>query len=251
MDEIALRKGHTDYVVVIVDLDKKELVGLVERRTHKAINKELDRWGDEVLSQIKEVSIDLSGNYRSLISKRLPNAEIVADRFHVSKVINNALNRAIISEKKAIKEMEDEQERQRLSNILKSSKYALLKPEENLTEKQNKKLQEVKESFPLLQKMHQQKEDFRNIFEQHQDWTSGTFALIEWMKDSEETFKDSMGTFKNWFLEITAYFETRTTNGVVEGINNRLKLIKRLGYGFRNFDNFRLRCLMCWHLDLN
>jgi len=62
-----------------------------------------------------------------------------------------------------------------------------------------------------------------------------------------------MGTLKNWFSQITAYFETRTTSGVVEGINNRLKLIKRLGYGFRNFDNFRLirlRCLMCWHLDI-
>ena len=250
MDEIALRKGHGDYVVVIVDLDRKELVGLVEGRTHEAINKELDSWGHGVLSQIEEVSIDLSGNYRSLIKKRLRNAEIVADRFHVTKVINDALNKARISEKKALKEMEDEQERKRLGDILKSSKYALLKPEDNLTDKQRKKLEEIKESFPLLAEMHQQKESFREIFEKHQDWTSGTFALLEWMKEAEETFKASMGTLKNWFSEITAYFETRTTNGVVEGINNRLKLIKRLGYGFRNFDNFRLRCLMCWHLDI-
>ena len=44
--------------------------------------------------------------------------------------------------------------------------------------------------------------------------------------------------------------ENRTTNGVVEGINNKLKLIKRSGYGFRNFDNFKLRSLICWHLDM-
>ena len=44
--------------------------------------------------------------------------------------------------------------------------------------------------------------------------------------------------------EIIAYFDNRTTSGVVEGINNKLKLIKRSAYGFRNFDNFRLRCLL-------
>lgn len=251
IDEIALKKGHGDYVVVIVDLDRNEVIGMVEGRTHAAINKELDTWGEEVLSQIEEVSIDLSGNYRSLVSKRMPNADIVADRFHVSKIINDALNKEIISERKAVKNNDNEEEKKQLESIIKGSKYALLKPEEKLTDKQKQKLKEVKAEFPMLAKMHQQKEDFREIFEKNHDWTNGAFALIEWMKDAKETFKDSIGTLYRWFSEITAYFETRTTSGVVEGINNRLKLIKRLGYGFRNFDNFKLRCLICWHLDID
>ena len=78
MDEISLRKGQGDYVVVLVDLDKNELVGLVESRKHKDINEVLKSFGDEVLSQIKEVSIDLSGNYRGLVRKVLPDADIVA-----------------------------------------------------------------------------------------------------------------------------------------------------------------------------
>jgi len=237
--------------VVIVDLDRHALVGLVNGRTHAAIEQELELWGEEVLSQITEVSIDLSGNYRSLIQKRFPNAEIVADRFHVSRLINDTLNQARVTAKKALKEMDDETERTRLEEILKNSKYALLKPEKNLTDKQSKKLEAVKEAFPLLAQMHQQKEDFKQLFDHHRDWTTGTFALMDWMKEAETTFKDNMGTLRNWFSEITAYFETRTTSGVVEGINNRLKLIKRMGYGFRNFDNFRLRCLMCWHLDID
>jgi predicted nucleotidyltransferase len=49
---------------------------------------------------------------------------------------------------------------------------------------------------------------------------------------------------------VIGYFDNGTTSGVVEGINNRLKLIKRLGYGFRNFENFSLRCLICWHLNI-
>eukprot|EP00210_Caulerpa_lentillifera_P009628 g9184.t1 len=251
IDEIALRKGHKDYVVTIVDLDRNEVIGLVEGRTHAAINEELDKWGDRVLSQITEVSIDLTGNYRSLVEKRMPNAEIVADRFHVSKIINDALNDARIAERKGLKDIKDEQERKRLDDILKGSKYALLKPEENLTEKQKNKLADVKKAFPLLAEMHQQREDFREIFDKHHDWTEGALALIRWMKEAKDTFKDSIGTLYRWFSEITAYFETRTTSGAVEGLNNRLKLIKRLGYGFRNFENFRLRCLMCWHLDID
>jgi transposase len=223
----------------------------VNGRTHAAIEQALECWDEEVLDQITEVSIDLSGNYRSLIQKRLPNAEIVADRFHVSKLINSTLNKARITAQKALKEVDDETERTRLEEVLKNSKYALLKPEQNLTDQQAQKLKAVKDAFPLLAQMHQQKEDFKKLFDQHHDWTTGTFALMDWMKDAETTFKENMGTFRNWFSEITAYFETRTTSGVVEGINNRLKLIKRMGYGFRNFDNFRLRCLMCWHLDID
>jgi transposase len=50
-----------------------------------------------------------------------------------------------------------------------------------------------------------------------------------------------------WYQEIIAYFDNRTTSGTVEGINNKLKLIKRSGYGFKNFENFRIRCLLNWH----
>lgn len=251
MDEISLRKGQGDYVVVLVDLDKNELVGLVKSRRHKDIKEELKGWGDEILSQIKEVSIDLSGNYRGLVKKVLPNADIVADRFHVVKLVNAELNRARNAEKKAINELENEEKKEELQAVLKDSKYAVLKPEERLTEKQKVKLKEVKEAFPKLAERHRQKEAFRTIFEEKKNWTDGVFKLLDWLKDAQNTFPDSAATIGRWFEEISNYFEYRTTSGAVEGINNRLKLIKRSGYGFRNFINFRLRCLICWHLAIS
>jgi len=251
MDEISLRKGQGDYVVVLVDLDKNELIGLVESRKHKDIREVLESWGDEVLSQIKEVSIDLSGNYRGLVRKVLPNADIVADRFHVMKLVNEELNRARNAEKKATDELKDESKKEELQAVLKNSKYAVLKPEERLTEKQVIKLEEVKQTFPKLAEMHRQKEAFRSIFEEAKDWTDGVFQLLDWLQDVQSTFRDSAATIGRWFEEISNYFETRTTSGAVEGINNRLKLIKRSGYGFRNFANFRLRCLICWRLTIN
>jgi transposase len=56
---------------------------------------------------------------------------------------------------------------------------------------------------------------------------------------------------KRWLAEIVGYFERRTTNGIVEGINNKLKLLKRAGFGFRNFNNFETRALLCWHFPNN
>ena len=251
MDEISLRKGQGDYVVVLVDLDKNELVGLVKSRQHKDIKELLKSWGDDVLSQIKEVSIDLSGNYRGLVRKVLPSADIIADRFHVMKLVNQELNRARNAESKASNELKDEAKKEEIQAVLKNSKYALLKPEERLTEKQKIKLEEVKQAFPNLAEMHRQKEAFRNIFEQAKSWTNGVFKMLGWLKDAQNTFQDSAATIIRWFEEISNYFEARTTSGAVEGINNRLKLIKRSGYGFRNFANFRLRCLICWHLAIS
>ena len=187
MDEIALRKGQGDYVVVLVDLDRNELVGIAPSRKHTDIKKVLKGWGDKVLRQIEEVSIDLSGNYRGLVKKCIPNATIVADRFHVMKVINDELNQARNSAKREVNKIENENERDRLKQVLSKSKYALLKPEENLTEKQNLKLEEIQKNFPVLAKMHQQKEDFRNIFETASDWADGAIRLMDWMGNAKDT----------------------------------------------------------------
>jgi transposase len=251
MDEIALRKGQGHYVVVLVDLDRRQLIGMVKSRKHKDIQEVLSEWGTEVLVQVQEVSIDLSGNYRGLIQKVMPNAVIVADRFHVMQLISRELNSARNQVIKASATELDKAEKDHIQSSLKLSKYALLKPEESLSETQKLKLEAVKQVSPLLAQMHQQKETLRAIFEQTQTAMDAVFEISDWLEDAKETFPKSVKTIENWLEEITSYFFNRTTSGVVEGINNKLKLIKRLGYGFRNFENFKLRCLMCWHFDFD
>ena len=86
----------------------------------------------------------------------------------------------------------------------------------------------------------------RQIFETAHSLSDGTLKLLDWLIDARHEFPKTVGTITRWFGEIIGYFEQRTTSRVVEGINNKLKLIKRSGYGFRNFDNFQLRSLICW-----
>lgn len=251
IDEIAIIKGQGNYYVVLIDLEQGVIVGLIENRTESAVTNYLQSWGQEVLSQIKEVSIDLWKSYKKVAEKLMPQAVIVADRFHVMKQVNKELDDQRKKSRKEAQQLENKSEQEQILAGLNKSKYALLKNEKDLTEKQKNKLEEVKKLDKTLANMHQFKEKFRDIFEQNNNWVDGLFSLADWLRDTQEYFPESSGTIRRWLGEIIAYFDNRTTQGVVEGINNKLKLIKRRGYGFRNFDNFSLRCFLTWLVPIH
>lgn len=250
IDEISLVKGQGKFIVVLVDIDTGKLIGLVKERKQKEIEAEMKKWGQEVLTQIEEVSIDMTGNYKSLVKKICPNASVTVDRFHVAKIVHNELNQARIEQKKIAASLEKE-EREKIFNSLKGNKYTLLKAEKDLTESQKKKLEMIRDASPLIAAMHGLKEEFTSLFEESKDLGSGTINLADWVKKAQGFYQKSVKTIKGWFAEIVGYFEQRTTSGVVEGINNKLKLIKRSGFGFRNFDNFKIRALMAWHYPID
>lgn len=93
------------------------------------------KWGEEVLEQIEEVSIDMTGNYKSLVGKICPNALVTVDRFHITKIVHEELNQARIAEKKTASELNVEL-RKKVFDSLKGNKYTILKAENKLTEKQ-------------------------------------------------------------------------------------------------------------------
>jgi transposase len=143
--------------------------------------------------------------------------------------------------------MKKKKDKEKILEGIAKSKYVLLKNKEDLVEKEKKKLEEVSNVSTKLGEMHKLKEEFREVFEKNTDWDGGLFALMDWIKKAISHFPKSCNTIMRWIDEITAYFDNRTTQGTVEGINNKLKVIKRRGYGFRNFKNFSLRCLLNWH----
>ncbi len=250
IDEISLVKGQGKFIVVLVDIDSGKLIGLVKERKQIEIEKEMRKWGEKVLAQIEEVSIDMTGNYKYLVEKICPNALVTVDRFHVTKVVHEELNQARIAEKKTASELNTES-REKVFDSLKGNKYTILKAERKLTEKQKEKLNKIREASPLIAIMHSLKEDFHNIFEESEDLGIGMLGLIDWLKKAEFYYQKSVKTIRRWFGEIVGYFERKTTSGVVEGINNKLKLIKRSGFGFRNFRNFEIRALLSWHYPIS
>ena len=96
--------------------------------------------------------------------------------------------------------------------------------------------------------MHSLKEEFTEIFERSKNSGEGTLKLAEWLVKADKFSPKTVNNIINWFGEIVGYFEQGTTQGIVAGINNRLKVIKRCGFGFTNFSNFKKRALLFWHL---
>jgi transposase len=250
IDEIALIKGQGNYLGVLVDLDTRKPIDIVESRRQSEMGQALKSMGNEVLEQIEEVSIDLWKPYKSLVKELMPNADVTIDRFHVMKQVNDELDATRKQQKKEASSLKNKLEKDRILAGLLKSKYSLLKNEDSLNELQKEKLKAVENVSPILSKMHGLKEEFRNIFNTAESWGDGVLKLLDWMYDSSLYFPKTIRTIFRWFGDIVGYFEQRTTSGTVEGINNKLKLIKRLGYGFRNFANFRLRCLLSWHFSV-
>ncbi len=168
IDEIALIKGQGNYCAVLIDIETSKLITIVKGRTQAEIEPVLNSWGSEVLEQIEEVSIDLWKGYKTLVQKLMPNAQVVADRFHVMVQVNQELDRQRKREKRQVIDLNKKSrlskkaaKNKKVLEGINDRKYSLLKNEENLNEKQNIKLMEVKKVCPNLARMHKLKEKFR------------------------------------------------------------------------------------------
>jgi transposase len=120
--KLAAVKGQGKFIVVLVDLETHKLLGLAPERKQSEIEKVMLRWGDKVLSQVEEVSMDMSYYYKFLVNKLCPNASITVDKFHVTKIIHEELNQARIDQKKVAESLNVKKKLNFLFS-LKGSKY--------------------------------------------------------------------------------------------------------------------------------
>jgi transposase len=246
IDEITQLKGGKNYAAVLVDLEARRPIALLEKRNKAVIAEYLSSLGSEVLNQIEEVSIDLWIPYKTLIQEMLHNAQVVADRFHVMKHINQELDERRKQEKRAAIKIKNRQERQEKLAGLTHSKYPLLKKKESLNDEEKAKINSLQKFAPLGE-MYRNKEAIRDIFESHITSDEALYKFLEWTQSAYKFFPKSCRTISRWIDEILAYFDHRTTQGIVEGINQKIKLIKRRAYGLNNFNNFRRRVLLNWY----
>jgi len=144
----------------------------------------------------------------------LPNADIVADRFHVTKLLNQELNIARNAVLKVNEENQDKAEKSEFPQHL-SRANTLLKPENKLTKYQKNKLKQVQQVSPLLAKCIGRRRHLEQSYTAS-NWVNGTLRLLDWLAKLAVLFKKSVGTISRWFGEVTGYFESGTTSGAVE-----------------------------------
>lgn len=240
IDEISLKKGHCNFVLVITDLERHQVIKVLPDRTKEVLEEYLGTWSQEEREAVQEVATDLWQPYSAAVEAKLPNARITADRFHVMKNLNDG----VTSARREIQRSASKEEKQQL----KGSRWSLVKNEKNLKEEEAAKLAEAFEISPVLKELHGVKEDFRMIFETAETAEEAARRLEEWIKRVEDLGLEQLDSFIktlcSWWEKILNYFHLHITSGIVEGINNKIKLIKRIGFGYRNFRHFSLRVLV-------
>lgn len=230
IDEVSQRKGRGNFVTVLSDIDQGKLLEVIDSHQQDEIIEALKMQPIEMREKVKEVSVDMWGGFPKVIAEVFPNAVLVYDRFHVMKPVNEELNKI----------------RKQIEVNIKGSRFILLKNAVDLNEKEKEKLELILKSSRRLKLAYTLKEEFRQIFETHYSVVEGRKQLLQWLKKARSVYCDVLVTIREHFDGICNYFLSRTTSGVMEGINNKIKLIKRQAYGFINFDNFRSRLLACF-----
>lgn len=227
MDEISKRKGYRDFITLVSNVDTGNLLEVIDSHRQEEIIEALKQQPLELRARVREVSVDMWAGFPKVIAEVFPKAVVVFDRFHVMKLVNEALNKL----------------RRQVGIKAPGSRFLLLKNSPDLTEAEVEKLAQLLNQSPCLTIAYEMKEEFRQIYETRQTVQSGLNQMKKWLAQAQVFYPKTVQTIRDHLEGICNYFISRTTSGVMEGINNKAKLIMRQGYGFTDFDNFRARLL--------
>jgi len=211
LDETSKRKGH-DYVTLAVNLDERRVINIVEgkgKETIKSIREYLESKGINI-KDVLHASMDMSPSFISGVRDNFPKAEIHFDRFHVVKLLNEAMDKVRQIERKEHDE-------------LKGYKYLFLKKNDNLSGQKKKKLTSLVKLFPTLGEAYRLKELFNDLWEMDTEEEAIEFLKL-WCDEAEklknDPFNQFIKTIKSHWTGIVNFCETEINNGILSGTFN-------------------------------
>jgi transposase len=238
IDEKSFRKGHS-YVSVLSSPVAGVVIDVVENRTKEAVKKLISQ-GIPDFDKVETVSMDMWPAYLNTIKEKIPNANIIHDRFHLVKYLNDGLDKV---RKREVKEHEE----------LRNTKYVLLKNQANLTDKQYIKFKSIQDANYEVSRAWRIKEDFRSIFGS-KDMAEAVGLFIKWGSSVihsriAEMFK--VAKMFNKHLEgVCNALVSKFSNAMAERLNGKIQEVKSTARGYKKFDNFR-SAILFFHGGLN
>jgi len=250
LDEIALKKGHRDFVAIITGRMETEtiILGVLPDRKKATVKAFLSGIPQRVRHTIHAVCTDMYEGFvnaaKEVFGKRV---KIVIDRFHVAKLYRRSLDNARKHELQRLKkELSEEAYEQ-----LKGAMWALRKPEEALTDAEKDVLVRLFAYAPCLKMAYDFCRELTSIFDRQLSKRRGKHRLGNWIKKVKLSklhyFDSFLTTLEHWLDDIANYFIDRYTSGFVEGFNNKLKVIKRRCYGILNVTHLFQRIQLDLH----
>ena len=245
MDEKSFRRGQS-YITLLTDVDNSRVLDVVEERTAEAANQLWETLTPEQKQTVEAVAVDMWEPFIRTIEQQVPDADIVHDKFHVSKYLGEAVDQVRRTEHKELMAQGDE--------TLKGTRQLWLYNPENFSPKQAEEFAALKDLHLKVAKAWAAKEMFSQFWEHETAEPARGFfkAWFGWVSRSRlEPMVEVAQMLKRHLGNLLTYLEHRITNAVTEGLNSKIQSLKAAARGFRNFRNYRTRILFfCGKLDL-
>ena len=241
IDEFKGNAGHYKYQVSLMDGKTRKPIDIIECRYKTHLLDYFNKFSIQDRKKVKYVVTDLWKTYKDLANTYFPNAKVVADKFHFVRYITEAVDTV----RKQVQGKLPRTERK----YFKHSRKLLLSRYDNLKEeKQKEALNYILINYSEdLRIVYREKEEMLKIV-QMENKKQAIERLNAWIKRNLESdilaLKGCTQTYFNWITEIRNALEVPYSNGPMEGYNNKIKTLKRIAFGFRNFTHFKARILL-------
>jgi transposase len=237
IDEISLKKGHQDFVTIVTGRIGEETVilGVLADRKKETVKEFLMSIPKKLRQQVRFVCSDMYAGFihaaKEVFGKKV---RIVVDRFHLAKLYGKGLDELRKKELERLRKTLSKEQYKELEGVM----WLLRKRPDDLTSKDQETLDQLFQYSPLLQQAYQLKNKLTALLDSDLDRRRGKQRITGWMnrvkKSSVRCFDTFLKTLETYKNEVANYFLNRLTSGFVEGLNNKIKVIKRRCYGLKN-----------------
>lgn len=238
VDEIALKRGHRDYVVMVTTplATGVEVLAVLADRQKQTVANFFASIPIQIRATIRRVCTDMYKGFVGAAKEKLPWAKIVIDRFHVAKAYRDSADTVRKQEVRRLKQSLSKAEYEQIKGAI----WPFRKSPENLKDEEQALLDRLFIHSPKLKQAYTLREELTQIFEKAYTKPGAKCAIRAWCKrvrkSGIEAFGTFLGTVETRLDLITNYFLERLTSGFVEGFNNRVKVLKRRCYGIFDVD---------------
>ena len=238
LDEFKGNSGGQKYNSIVADPKNGTVLDVLPNRYENDLIKYFSQFPSK--PNVKYFVCDMNPHFRQVAKICFPKATIVADKYHVIRQVYWAMEKVRKNEQSKLSTC--------FRKYFKRSKNLLMKRVDKLTDEEMDRLSLMFEISPRLADAYRIKNEFLTVIRSDSS-AEGKVRLVDWLFSVEvmdmPEFDDCTKAYHNWFQEILNSMDVPWTNGYIEGCNNKTKVLKRVSYGMRNFNNFRKRILFC------
>jgi transposase len=231
VDEFSYRKKHR-YITVIVDHDTGRVVWAAKGKDSDTLRQFFDELGPERTAKLETVTIDMSAAYKAALADNAPHVDVTFDRFHVQRLAHDALDEVRREIWRTMRKTDE-----KAAKAVKGTRFTLHRREHNRTDDDHARLSDIQRTHKPLFRAYLLKESLANTLDidDPDDADRQLGRWLSWASRSRiEPFVKVARTIREHRDGIRAYLRERLTNGIVEGINNKLRMIARRAFGFHS-----------------